>query len=385
MMGFFTSPRICVGPGSIEQLSSLGARRALILVDPAVAQLGGDRRIREELLKDGAQVEVSRAVRIGPTLESLSDGVRAASAFLPDWIVAVGGGSTIDTAKGVWLQYARPDLAGSSLTPLVELRLRERAHLVAIPTTSGSGSEATWMAHFWDADGRPVEIASRELVPDWALLDPTLPSTMPTTVTVDSALDALTHALEALASSWATPFSDGLARESVATLSRRLPEVLDHPDDLEVRGELHSAATMAGLAISNAQSGLVHAIAHAIGPRTGLSHGRLVAILLPWVLEFNFPAAREAYSSLGGILGAAAIQQATPFADWFRRLNAQVGVPPTLAAAGVDVRMLREQAVDWLPYVQSATSFGANPRIPSPEDLTALVARVSGEGRAPEL
>jgi len=377
MMGYFTSPRICVGPGSIEQLSSLGVRRALVVVDPAVAELGGDRRIREELLKDGAQIEVCRAVRIGPTLDSLADGVRAATEFLPDWIVAVGGGSTIDTAKGIWLRYARPDLDATPLTPLTELRLRDRARLVAVPTTSGSGSEATWMAHFWDTGGRPVEIASRELVPDWALLDPSLPATMPKAVTVDSAIDALTHALEALASTWATPFSDGLAREAVSTLARRLPDALDHPDDLELRGQLHSAATMAGLATSNAQSGLVHAIAHAIGPRTGLAHGRLVAILLPWILEFNFPAAREAYSSLGGILGAAAIQHATPFSEWFRRLNAQVGVPPTLAAAGVDLGALLAQRADWMPYIQSATSFGANPRIPSPEELTTLLARAS--------
>ena len=378
MMGFFTSPRICVGPGSIEQLSSLGARRAFVLVDPAVADRGGDRRIREELLKDGAQVEVSRAVRIGPTLDSLEAGARAASAFSPDWIIAVGGGSTIDTAKGIWVRYARPDLDLTSLTPLTELRLRDRARLVAVPTTSGSGSEATWMAHFWDGQARPVELASRELIPDWALLDPSLPASMPRTVAVDSAIDALSHALEALASSWATPFSDGLAREAVTTLVRRVPDALDHPDDLELRGPVHSAATMAGLAISNAQSGLVHAIAHAVGPRTGLSHGRLVAILLPWVLEFNFPAAREAYMSLGGTLGAAAVQHATPFSEWFRQFNARLGIPPTLAGAGVDVGKLRERIEDWFPYVQSATSFGANPRIPSPEELAALLARASG-------
>jgi alcohol dehydrogenase class IV len=377
-MGFFTSPRICVGPGSIEQLSSLGVRRALLIVDPAIAEREGDRRIREELEKDGAQVRVSHSVHIGPTLDSLEAGVRTASEFSPDWIVAVGGGSTIDTAKGIWVRYARPDLELSALTPLTELRLRDRARFIAVPTTSGSGSEATWMAHFWDGQHRPVEIASRELIPDWALLDPTLPATMPRAVTVDSAIDALAHALEALGSSWSTPFSDGLAREAVAILTRGVPDALDHPDDLEVRGPIHSAATMAGLAISNAQSGLVHAIAHAIGTRTGLSHGRLVAVLLPWVLEFNFPAAREAYQSLGGILGAAAVQQATPFADWFRQFNSRLGVPPTLAAAGVDVRTLRSQTTEWLPYVQSSTSFGANPRIPSLQELTALLERASG-------
>jgi alcohol dehydrogenase class IV len=381
MMGFFTSPQICLGPGSIEQLSSLGARRVLMLVDPRVAELGGDRRIREELLKDGAQVEVSRAVQIGPTLDSLEPGTRTAREFSPDWIVALGGGSTIDTAKGVWLRYARPDVELGSLTPLTELRLRERARLVAIPTTSGSGSEATWTAHLWDPTGRPVEIASRELVPDWALLDPTLPVSMPRLVAVDSAVDATAHALEALVSAWATPFSNGLARAAIATMTELLPTSLDHPDDLELRGPIHSAATMAGLAVSNAQSGLVHALAHALGPRTGLSHGRLVGILLPHVLEFNFPAAREAYQSLAGVVGGAAVQHATAFSEWFRTFNARLGVPPTLAAAGVDVRALTEAMAEWLPHVQRATSFGANPRIPSPEELVTLWARVSGPTR----
>jgi alcohol dehydrogenase class IV len=378
MMGYFTAPRISLGPGSIEQLSSLGARRAFLLVDPAVAAWGGERRIREELLKDGAQVEVSQAVQIGPPLDSVEAGVRAASNFSPDWIVAVGGGSTLDTAKGIWVRYARPDLELRALTPLTELRLRDRARFTAIPTTSGSGSEATWIAHFWDERGRPVEIASRELVPDWALLDPTLPAHMPVAVSVDSAIDALAHALEALASSWATAFSDGLAREAVAILTGALPEALERPDDLELRGSIHSAATLAGLALSNAQSGLVHAIAHAIGPRSGLSHGRLVAILLPWVLEFNHAAAREAYTSLGGFLGVAAVQHAAPFGEWFRRFNARLGVPATLAEAGVDVGRLRDDRAEWLPYVQSATSFGANPRIPSSEELMALLNRAFG-------
>lgn len=378
MIGFFTAPRICLGPGSIEQLSSLGARRTLLVVDPTVAERGGDRRVREELLKEGGEVESVRHVRIAPTLDSLEDGARLASDFGPDWIVAVGGGSTLDTSKGIWCRYARPDLDLPHLTPLSELRLRDRARLVGIPTTSGSGSEVSWTAHFWEANGHPVELASRELVPDWALLDPTLPATMPPPVTVDSGLDALAHALEALGSSWSTPMTDGLAREAVHTLGARLPEVLEHPDDLELRGRIHYAATMAGLSASNAQTGLVHALAHALGGRVPLSHGRLVAVLLPHVLEFNFPAARDAYGSLAPLVGPATVQRAPAFADWFRRLNERLGVPPTLAAAGVDVGSLRASMADWLPDVRASTSFGANPRIPSADELTTLWNRAAG-------
>lgn len=378
MMGFFTAPRICLGPGSIEQLSALGARKTLLVVDPTVAEHNGHRRIREELLKEGGEVEVTSRIRIGPTLESLADAAARATEFGPDWIVGVGGGSTLDSAKGIWLQYARPDLDPAQLTPLSELRLRDRARFVGIPTTSGSGSEVSWTAQFWNAQHRPVELASREFVPDWALLDPTLPATMPPSVAVDSGLDALAHGLEALASSWATPLSDGLAREAVTVLASRLPDVLEHPDDLELRGRVHAAATMAGMAASNAQTGLAHAMAHALGARSGLPHGRLVGILLPHILEFNFPAARDVYSSLAPTVGPATVQRGATFADWFRRLNERLGVPPTLAAAGVDVGGLQRSAADWTADVRGSTSFGANPRLPSPQELTALWERAAG-------
>ncbi len=377
-MGFFTAPRVCLGPGSIEQLSALGARRTLLVVDPAVAEQDGHRRIREELLKEEGEVEVTTRVRIGPTLDSLNDAVARATAFGPDWIVAVGGGSTLDSAKGIWLRYARPDLDPVQLTPLSELRLRDRSRFVGIPTTSGSGSEVSWTAQFWNAHQRPVELASRELVPDWALLDPSLPATMPPRVAVDSGLDALAHGLEALASSWATPLSDGLARDAVTILAVRLPEVLEHPDDLELRGRVHAAATMTGMAASNAQTGLAHAMAHALGGRTGLPHGRLVGILLPYILEFNFPAARDVYASLAPTVGPATVQRASTFADWFRRLNERLGVPPTLAAAGVDVGALRGSMAEWTSDVRGSTSFGANPRLPSAEELTTLWERVAG-------
>jgi alcohol dehydrogenase len=378
MMGFFTSPHLCLGPGSIEQLSSLGIHRALVVVDPAVADRGGDRRIREELAKDGAQIEVVRTGPVPATLASLADGSRVAAEFRPDAFVAVGGGSTIDAAKGIWIRYARPELQLTALTPLTELRLRDRARFIAVPTTSGRGSEVAWAAHLWDDAGRPVEIASRELVPDWALLDPSLPATMPTATTIDSGLDALAHGLEALASTWATPFTDGLAREAIGTLFQNLPDVLQRPDDIELRGWVHAAATMAGLAVSNAQGGLTHAIAHAIGSKVGLSHGRLVAILLPWVLEFNFPAAREVYMRLADLWGPASTQQAAAFAERLRRLTHELAVPSTLRAAGVDVDGLLARSDDWMPDIRGSSSFGANPRIPSGEDLTRLVTRAFG-------
>ena len=373
MIGFFTAPRICLGPGAIEQLSSLGVSRALLVVDPLVAREGWHRRVREELEKEVRAVQEWHKVSHGPTLASLNDGVEQARGFGPDALVAVGGGSTIDTAKGIWLRYARPDLDWRQLSPLTELRLREKARLIAVPTTSGSGSEATWVAQFWDDAGTPVELASREFVPDWALLDPSLPARMPLQLTSETALDALAHAVEALASAWATPISDGLARAAVGDIIRGLPSVLKEPENLELRSLVHSAATMAGLAQSNAQSGLVHSIAHAVAPTLRLPHSLTVAILLPHVLEFNFASAREKYASLAPMVGAAAVQNATDFGAWFRRFAADAGLPPTFAAAGADVEALRARVDSLLPWIRNASGFGATPRIPSLDEVRGLL------------
>jgi alcohol dehydrogenase class IV len=378
MNGFFLAPRIAMGPGAIEQLSSLGFARALVIVDEGVAERRLHRRIAEELAKNG-KFEEARVLAHGPSVDAVEAGAVRARDFAPDLLVAVGGGRTIDVAKAIWVRYARPDLDWTRLSPLVELSLRDRARLVAIPTTSGSGGEATWIAHLWDRAGHLIELASRELIPDWALLDPTLPAQMPPALTAETAFDALTHALEAVASAWSTPLSDGLGREAVWAIVRGLPEVLSPRDDLEHRALLHAAATMAGLAQSNAQSGLVHAIAYVLGPALGMSHARTVAILLPFVLEFNFPAARAAYGSLAGALGPAAVQSGPAIAERIRDLGRRCRLPGTFRDAGIEPAPFRERIGEWESRIRSSSSFGANPRIPSSEEIRSLLLRSLGQ------
>ena len=179
MTSFFVAPRISAGPGALEQLSSLGAQRAAVVVDPAIVRSERVQRVVEELGQSTATVEVLPWEGSEPSLASVAKLADRLRAFAADWIVAVGGGRTLDAAKAGWVRYARPELDLASFTPLDELKLRSVAGFVAVPSTSGSGCDVSWNVMVRGGGGEPIELASRELVPDWSLLDPVLPATMP--------------------------------------------------------------------------------------------------------------------------------------------------------------------------------------------------------------
>jgi alcohol dehydrogenase class IV len=374
MQGVFSAPRVVLGPGALETLSGLGARRPIVVVDPAVERAGRHRRLVEELEKvDGAVATVLSDVSAEPTLSDVDRAVPTVRTAAPDLFVALGGGSTIDTAKALWVRFVRPELPWNEVGPLVELGLRARAGFVAVPTTSGSGSEASWTAELRDADGAPVDLASRELVPDLALLDPGLAEGVPASARADAAADLLGHALEALASEWANPLSDAVGRDALSTALTVLPKLAKHPEDEDARAALHHAATLAGLAASNAQLGVAHALARALGPSTGLSHGRLVGILLPYATEFNYPSARDRYARLTGALGPNLTPNRSALAERLRAVVRPLGIPSTLADAGVDRPRAdgsRSRVIQWAARTPAAL---ANPRVPSEEELGRLL------------
>lgn len=379
MLGFFTGPSLVWGPGALEQLSALGAREALVVVDPNVHRREGELRVVEELRKTETSVTVYADVEVEPTVASVERAAAATRGVGADWIVAVGGGSTLDTAKALWIRRARPDLAWSAITPLVELGLRRTARFAALPTTSGSGSEATWTAHLRGDDGNLLEVASRELVPDWAILDPQLVAPLPPAETATTGADALAHALEAVASAWAGPFSDAAARYAVGRLVAMLPRVVRHGDDLVARAEVQAAASLAGLAVSNSSYGVVHALAHALGAALGRPHARLVAAFLPFGLEFNFPSARDRYEPLAPALGAASLQSRGALGERMRELARSLGLPTSLSEAGIDPGVLAPVRERVIAAAHRSPGAMANPRVPSVEELGRLLdAAVAG-------
>jgi alcohol dehydrogenase class IV len=373
MNGIFTSPQIAWGPGAIEQLSDLAARRALVVVDPKVAPTVRVHRVVEELAKGGAETRIVSDVPGEPSLESVERLVASATEMRPDWIVAVGGGSTIDAAKALWIRYAQPAVPLPSVSPLTELHLRTTARFAALPTTCGSGSEATWVAHLYGPDARFVEVASRELAPDWALLDPTFLATLPADVRASSGADAVAHALEAVASNWANPFTDALAHRALAMALPALARVRRHAEDEELTGTLQLAACMAGLAVANAQVGVAHALAHALGAEFHRPHGVLVAALLPYVTEFNYPSSRDAYALLAPTFGSGAGHLRTALSEKLRQVWEAAGLPKTLVDAGVPADRLRELRGAIAQRASASPGAVSNPRVPTPEELEKLL------------
>lgn len=381
MTGFFTAPRIAWGPGAIEQLSGLGAQRAVVVVDPTVARAGGHRRIVEELAKSDTVVELvedlENPVRRAE-LDRLTGRLRASP---PDWVVAVGGGRTIDGVKAARFAAERAETEWETLTPILDLPEAPRIRCVAVPTTSGSGSEASWTSDLFQPDGTPLEVAHRALVPEWALLDPEFARSLPAEVRIDGALETAVQALEAYLSAWANPFSDALAVDALATVLERLPHALRWSDDPEAKEALHFAATAAGLAASNAQRGLAHALARALVGPTGLSYGRLLGVVVLSVLEFDRASARDRLEALATEVMRGESPTRLALSNRFARLFETFRVPTDLASAGVPLGPVEAQREAIVSNVLRSPGVLANPRVPSRVDVERLVDNVAGKSR----
>ena len=378
MTGFFTAPRIAWGPGAVEQLSGLGARRAAVVVDAKVAAQRGHQRIVEELGKSEAALEV---FSVGPEADRL-DAVTALaerlSRFGPDWVVAVGGGRTIDGAKAARLLLEKPDLSLVGLVPLFELTDPPRCRLAAVPTTSGSGSEASWSVDLrLPEDDRPIEIAHRALIPDWAVVDAAFAGSLSNELRRDGGLEALAQAVEAYLTAWANPFSDALALSVVRTVFERLPHALKWSDDPDAKEALHFAATLAGLAASNAQRGVAHALARALASPSGLPYGLLTGVLLPRVLEFDTPSARERIEALALALHSADDRAPVPFAARLARLLENVHAPASLEAAGMDRTRVDAVRSRIVADTLRSPAVLANPRVPGERDIESLLMGAS--------
>jgi len=206
----FTSPKsIVFGEGALEYLREIEGERALIITDKVIHELGFAEKVVNYLKEAGLTVEIFDEVEPEPSKETVAKCAKHAEVFKPDWIVGLGGGSCIDAAKAAWALYERPDIQVDEISPLLRLGLRKKAKLIAIPTTSGTGSEATWAIVITDTkEKRKMELASKELVADVVILDPQLPLTMPKRLVADTGVDVLVNALEAYISKWRNYFSD---------------------------------------------------------------------------------------------------------------------------------------------------------------------------------
>ena len=363
------------GAGSLARAADVardrGARRAFVFTDAGVAGAGHLARLRE-VLEPVCDVGVFDACEPEPTTDAIARAAAAlATAKHADLIVSLGGGSVIDAAKcallvacngGVILDYeddGSTTLAAEHLLP----------HL-AIPTTAGTGSEATLWAVFVDPQRRCKTAAGDpRLVPAAAILDPQLTISMPPGVTAATGMDALTHAVEAFVSVFATPLTDALAARAIGLVGAHLPRAVDNGGDLAAREAMLYASYLAGAAFSNSSVGIAHSLSEALGGLSHVPHGLANALLLPAVMEFNAAVVPEKMAQVGALLGVAAPGERVAAAGAVRALRRRIGLPTRLADAGVartDLPAAATMAFEW-------ANDSGNPRTVTEQELLELL------------
>ena len=286
--------------GALEQaLAELqDKKRAFIITDKTMEQLGHVRTVADELEKLGIKLRVFSDVIPDPDIENVNKALERANDWKPDLIIALGGGSAIDAGKMVWLMYENPDTSFEDIAMrFMDIRKRiyaagpmgKKATMVAIPTTSGTGSEVTPFTIITDEKtGTKYAITDYQLTPDMAIIDPEFVLHMPKTLTAYSGLDVLTHAIEAYTSVFSTNFTEGQALEAARLVFKYLESSYKNgAKDINAREKMHYAATIAGMAFANAFLGLCHSMAHKLGAMYHVPHGLANAMLLSYVIEFN--------------------------------------------------------------------------------------------------
>lgn len=407
MQWFKVPEKIFFEAGSIQYLTKMpGVDRAFVVTDKSMVDLGYLDKVKYHLGKREHRpvIEVFSKVEPEPSLDLVMKGRDRMNGFQPDTIIALGGGSAMDAAKGMWLFYEHPEVEFEFLKlKFLDIRKRtykypklgRKARLVAVPTTSGSGSEVTAFAVITDR-GRDIKypLADYELTPDVAIIDPDFVKTLPRSLAADTGLDVLAHGIEAYVSVMASDYTDALALKAIELVFKYLPRSW-REGDREAREKMHNAATIAGMAFTNAFLGINHALAHKVGGEFDIPHGRVNAVLLPYVIEYNasmpskfvsFPkyeyfVAPEKYRQIAAHLN---LPSASPeegvhsLIEAVLNLNRSLGIPATFAELGID----RDRFAAKLPQLaekafedQTTTT---NPRLPLITELEDVLRKAYG-------
>jgi alcohol dehydrogenase class IV len=375
-MWFFRSPEIVFGEDAISFVSSLEIKRTAIITDRNLVKTDIPERVRRSL-PTGAESLVVGDVSEEPPLSEMTEHLERIREFAPDWFVAVGGGSSMDTAKILFAMYERPDISVYDITPLVTLGLRKKGRLLAIPTTSGTGSECTWAAVLTvEGEKRKHELASPEILPDYAILDPAFVVSLPPDQTRNTASDAIAHAVEAYGSTWRNPFSDAMAEKALELLFGGAVGVLKDPNNLKLRNDVHIGASMAGLAFSNSQIGLVHALGHALGAVFKTPHGKAVALFLPHVVEFNNDACPERYARLN--LSVPTEHRGSTLAESLENVLGAMGQARSGADARIGADEYESHLDELVTRASESTGMVTNPKDSGSSDLRNLFIKAYG-------
>ncbi|SIT02631.1 hypothetical protein SAMN05421786_104124 [Chryseobacterium ureilyticum] len=371
MSKLFVAGEVFHGPGSLSELKKLSGKKVVIVTGGQSMKRSGtlDRAIGY-LTEAGLETIVFDGVEEDPSSATSLQGAAVMRDFQPDWIVGLGGCSAIDAAKMMWVFYEYPNADFEAMTkPFSVPVLRQKAKFVAIPSTSGTGTETTGLAVITDREkGIKYPIVSYELTPDIAIVDGEICATMPAHITSNTGLDALTHCVEAYVSNIEDNYADVLAKGGLEIVFQNLEEAVNNPTNIKARQNMHDASFMGGLAFNNAWLGIVHSLSHQVGALYGIPHGAANAIFLPNVIRYNQTATTR-YPDLAKLVGK---ESAEELAQEIEKLRNSVNNIGSLKAFGIS----REDWEKNLDYITKNAledpCTGFNPRKPSLQELKDL-------------
>ena len=403
MQWFKVPEKIYFEAGSIGYLEKMpNITRAFIVTDKSMVSLGYVDKILYYLRKRQQYVhaEIFAEVEPDPSFDTINRGVEQMRNFKPDVIIALGGGSPMDAAKGMWLFYEYPDADPEGMK-LKFMDIRKRTYkfpklgkdckMVAIPTTSGTGSEVTSFAVITDKEkNMKYPLADYELTPDVAIVDPDLVMSLPKSITADTGMDVLTHAIEAYVSNMASDYTDGLAEKAIELVYNYLPIAYEDGSNQKAREKMHNASCLAGMAFTNAFLGINHSLAHKLGADFHIAHGKANAIILPYVIKYNgtkptkfvsFPKyeyfiADEKYASIARRLGLKANtteEGVKSLINAVVEMNKRLNIPSSLKELGIEEQEFLANVDALADKAFSDQCTTANPRLPLVSELKQIL------------
>lgn len=361
------------GAGCLSHLTTMKGKKALIVTGGSSMERSGIlQKVIDYLKEAGIESKVFAGVEPDPLFSTVVKGSDMMKEFGPDLIVGLGGGSAMDAAKAMWIFYENEDFTSLAdiLPPNEFPKLRKKAKLICIPSTSGTASEVSRSIVITeDATHTKAGVGNMEMMPDFAILDPEVTVTLPLSITAETGMDALTHAMEAWVSRRANYLSDILAKAAIQDIVEYLPKVMEDPKNLDYREAMLNASMTAGMAFTNVSLGIIHSMAHTLGSVFEQAHGRLNAIILPYVIDFNSQdeGAKMKYETLAKELGLN-----EDMAIMVRNLNQQVNIPKTLRVIIPDEDKFKENMEHLIDAAMADGCTKTNPIIPSRDEFRAL-------------
>jgi alcohol dehydrogenase class IV len=371
----FKCPLIHLGKGAIGRLATLKGERALIVTDKKLRELGIVGEVEKRLQATKMNVKVFDEVEPDPNDLIVSNCTKIATEFKPDWFVGLGGGSPIDVAKAAFLLYERPDVKLSSFIPLGEYGLRKKSKLAAISTTSGTGSEVSFNSSITDSKtSKKLSLPCYELIPDVAIVDPTLAFKMPPKVRADTGLDVLVHGVECYMNKMGNRLTGTLAMKAVQTVYQFLEKSFKEGDQGAME-EMHYAATFASMAWTNSGLGIAHSIGHSIGALFHIPHGPACGIALPYTIEYSAKVCKPRYLEILQSLqvkGATLENSPEKLSSTVKELMTKIQEPTTIKGLGIDEAKFKEKIPTLTSFAASDLNTTVSPRTPPTKDFTAI-------------